>query len=167
MALGRDGWIADMIARLEPRAAALRADGTRAGPTIAACIDEVLARFRAELPACPTPPPDEEPITWASPVFNAGGIFDPFAGTKRQRMLASAATCEQLGAIDAAVHFRKAEEDFRVEAAGVDPPAAPEATIAAPLARSRRARDIWSGPPMPPTTMPASFTAGPQLGLFG
>lgn len=45
----RQEWLADMIARLEPRAAALHAHGTRAGSTIAGCLDDLLARFRIEL----------------------------------------------------------------------------------------------------------------------
>lgn len=81
------------------------------------------------------------PITWRSPVFHGGGSFNPFAGSKRDRLLASAATCRRLGAAEAAAMYERlaaAEDRDPLPAHSNEPP--PE---------------------------PVPFAAGPQLDLFG
>lgn len=147
------------------RAAARRRSGTATDLLIADVLDRTVAGMLDELVACPPDPAPpgtrKDEVSWSSPVFNAGGCFDPFAGTKRERMLASAAVCERLGAAEAAGIYRGLAETTSGKggSAANDRRSLPAQTGKVPQTGS------WTGPAMPPPEV-AAFVAGPQLGLF-
>jgi len=105
--------------------------GREGEATILACLRDVVARHRAALAAdaadrdAPSPAADPAPVViaaiepagtahataWANPVFWERGRFRPFAGTRADRMLASAVTCRRLGYETAALAFERHAAD--------------------------------------------------------
>ena len=153
MTLAARTWTTAMITRLTDRACAHARDGSsRMGEILLVEIAGLQERVAAapamsvELPAAEVENGHAAhstdltaSVTWASPVFRQSGTFDPSAGSKRDRMLASADTCRRLGAEEAATAYGRAAE----QACRASPAEAPTRTpIAAP------------------------FVAGPQLALF-
>ena len=152
-------YAAQWAARADDR----RRSGTAPDLLVADTLDRIVAGMRAELPTLPADPPPigrDDDVTWRSPVFNVGGRFNPFAGTWRERMLASAEVCERLGVPDAA-------RAYRVRAASADAgvPACPPPCLAPAPTKRRPRTGLWTGPAMAPLE-PAPFVAGPQMGLF-
>ena len=159
------------IARMEARIAERRAMPGRRWQNIADTLERIIAADRAELDAAPAPvgeAPVETPtdrITWKHPVFNAGGRFNPFAGTYAEQMLASADVCERLGHPDIAAGYRDRAMAAQHGAASrelVQEAAAPSQML--PRRAAKRRGEIWTGPNMPPPE-PAPFVAGEQMGF--
>lgn len=146
------------------KAALRRASGAPGAGVIADSLERIVAGLRAELATMPAKDGGCDATAdaasgWRSPVFNAGGRFDPFAGTFADAMLASADVCDRLGEPAAAASYRAL-----ATAAAFDP--APT-IITAPPVRSppRRRRSTWSGPNILPPE-PSPFVAGEQLGFL-
>ena len=141
-----------MIARLGPIAALRRAEATPPSLTIAGCLDSVIAALTAEIEQAPPasivvaqPAPDGgvSELGWRAAVFHDGGRFRLHAGTHRDAMLASAFTCRQLGALDAAAAFERAADrdpaaDAARRAANRRSPLSPDRRRGRRAARRRR-----------------------------
>ena len=173
MTPSRRAFLEKYAAQWSRRSEARRLSGTVVDGRVADTLDGIVGQLLAELADAPAEEelaplvivacPDK--ITWKSPVFNVGGRFNPFAGTKREGWLASADACDRLGYHDVAASYRQM-------AADVDPDAYPEAVQVTPSAASvpspsrspSRRRSTWEGLPMPPGE-PAPFVAGEQIGF--
>lgn len=156
------------------RAAARRDAGSPSDILIADVLERVVASMRtelaslpAEVASLPAKPGDATPIatelvagvSWRSPVFNAGGRFNPFAGTRAEQMLATASLMETRGYADLAARYRDHAAADHPELVQV------RATAAPPVKPSRRSRPTWLGPNLPPPDV-TPFVAGPQMEFF-
>lgn len=147
--IGREGEVtivAVLQSIVDRHRIALRA----AGPTIVAPT-AAPADAHADRPCRPMTGlgPVAGTTDWTNPVFWSDGYFRPFAGTRRDVMLASAATCRRLGYDAAAQAYDALAADPDPDAIAVVTPIAIDAAAQARLATV------------------AAFTAGPQMGLFG
>lgn len=161
MTPGHRAWAERFVARLQDRIDryARIGVGREGEAVIVASLQYQVARHRGLLdapiatgPIPPTravmPASDRYATAWSDAVFWQDGIFDPFAGTRADRMRASAATCRKLGYDAAAVAFDRHAFDA---GDGCLAPVGPDVIDA--LAQAHLATI-------------APFTAGPQLALF-
>jgi hypothetical protein len=162
-------FLEEFIARMEVRIAARRAMPDRRSQNIADTLARIIAADRAELDAAPAPivdapvPISSDRVTWKHPVFNAGGRFNPFAGTYAERMLASADVCDRLGYPDIADGYR-AIAARHAEGCPEVVQVTELASEQLPRRPMKRRREIWTGPNMPPPE-PVPFVAGEQMGF--
>lgn len=171
MIAAKRAFLESFIARLERAIEAHRTNPRPASANIIGALERIIAADRAELDAAgpevaaPAPVVDADRITWKSPCFNAGGRFNPWAGTYAQAMLASADACDRLG-------HPEVGDDYRFRATEAESGFSPDISqVTAPVDQSvprrpmKRAREIWTGPNLPPPE-PTPFVSGEQMGFL-